>query len=204
MNKIRCIALFSLLLTIDAFGMNNSNSNNQELSGSRHTFGEMANNNNDNNVEFPINILMPALNDGESYVMPINAKGISSKELLPLTDREALTFEPFDDLIKRKHALQDSYILARVLTDSGKFVHYFDANQLNRCLFVKCPFENFNELNTYENPLSVLPIEKLDYYQCAPTQKTFEYWCSYADLRTVDDAKCRSKYLSSNALCKSN
>ena len=173
---MRYITLFSLLLTVDAFGMNNSNSNNQELSGSRHTYDEMANNNNDNNVEFPINILMPR-----------NARGTSSTELLSSNDTDPLTLEFFKELIQEKHEVPDSYILARVLTDSGRFVQYFDANTLNLALFTKYPFGELKELNQYRNPCSRLSIDKLDYYQCAPTQKTFEYWCSYADLRKADN-----------------
>ncbi len=189
MNKMRYISLFALLLTVDAFGMNNSNSNNQELSGSKRTYGEMADNNNnddDNNVEFPINILMPALNDGESYVMPRNARGTAT-ELLSLSDTEPLTLDSFRDLIEAKHNVKDSYILARVLTESGSFVQYFDANTLNRALFNQYPFGDLKELSQYRNPCSRLPIDKLDYYQCEPTKKTFEYWCSYADLRKAGD-----------------
>ena len=189
MNKMRYISLFALLLTVDAFGMNNSNSNNQELSGSKRTYGEMADNNNnddDNNVEFPINILMPALNDGESYVMPRNARGTAT-ELLSLSDTEPLTLDSFRDLIEAKHNVKDSYILARVLTESGSFVQYFDANTLNRALFNQYPFGDLKELSQYRNPCSRLPIDKLDYYQCEPTKKTFEYWCSYADLSNADN-----------------
>ena len=186
---MKYISLFALLLTVDAFGMNNSNSNNQELSGSKRTYGEMADNNNnddDNNVEFPINILMPALNDGESYVMPRNARGTAT-ELLSLSDTEPLTFDSFRDLIEAKHNVKDSYILARVLTESGSFVQYFDANTLNRALFNQYPFGDLKELSQYRNPCSRLPIDKLDYYQCEPTKKTFEYWCSYADLSNADN-----------------
>ena len=178
MNKMRYISLFALLLTVDAFGMNNSNSNNQELSGSKRTYGEMADNNNnddDNNVEFPINILMPR-----------NARGTST-ELLSLSDTEPLTFDSFRDLIEAKHNVKDSYILARVLTESGSFVQYFDANTLNRALFNQYPFGDLKELSQYRNPCSRLPIDKLDYYQCEPTKKTFEYWCSYADLSNADN-----------------
>ena len=189
MKKMRYITLFSLLLTVDAFGMNNSNSNNQELSGSRHAYDEMANNNNnDNNVEFFINILMPR-----------NAKGAST-ELLSLNDIEPIALESFKDLIQAKQDVKDSYILARVLTDSGKFVQYFDANTLNLVLFSKSeyPFGNLKELNQYKNPYSGLPIEKLDYYQCAPTQKTFEYWCSYADLSKADNPNIHRTTLYAN------
>jgi TPR repeat protein len=178
MKKMRYITLFSLLLTVDAFGMNNSNSNNQELLGSKRTYGEMADNNNnddDNNVEFPINILMPR-----------NARGTST-ELLSLSDAEPITFDSFRDLMEAKHNVKDSYILARVLTESGSFVQYFDANTLNRALFNQYPFGDLKELNQYRNPCSRLPIDKLDYYQCEPTKKTFEYWCSYADLSNADN-----------------
>ena len=178
MKKMRYIALFSLLLTVDAFGMNNSNSNNQELPGSKRTYGEMADNNNnddDNNVEFPINILMPR-----------NARGTAT-ELLSLSDAEPITFDSFRDLMEAKHNVKDSYILARVLTESGSFVQYFDANTLNRALFNQYPFGDLKELNQYRNPCSRLPIDKLDYYQCEPTKKTFEYWCSYADLSKADN-----------------
>ena len=159
---------------------NQSNSNNQELSGSKQAFDEM--NNNDNQT---IAIHLP-----EPYETrpPINAIGTVETELIKLNEEEGFAQRSFDALITEQHAKKESYFLARLITCSQdkRFVHYFDAQGLIMYLCDEYPKKfPVSGVDIY-NPMTRQLINKLDYFECAPDTKPdnkfFTHMCSHQAL----------------------
>jgi len=124
--------------------------------------------------------------------MPRNA-GVrqSFVEDFDVTQDDPILLDSFENLIQGKKKKNDEYILARAITqtDDGAVVNYFDAHELNRALFGAYPFKNLEALEKYKNPASNLPMQWLEYYECAPDTRVFTFMCTYAALRGSDQNK---------------
>lgn len=108
-------------------------------------------------------------------------------EKIDLNEEDPIHHETFKNLMKEKHDCKKPYILARATMqtgDGGPLVNYLDAHGLNGGLFRGYPFKDLKTLSDYKNPVSNLPFQWLEYYECEPGAKSFTFMCAYAALHS--------------------
>lgn len=120
--------------------------------------------------------------------MPRNGRGAPSIEELDLDEKDPILLDTFEDLLRQKHERKLPYIIARTVTqtEDGSVVNYLDAHGFNK-VFGNYPFERLDALSKYKNPVSNIPLQWLEYYECVPEEKVFEFVCSYVAICTNSD-----------------
>jgi hypothetical protein len=129
----------------------------------------------------------------ETNIIPIHVPKVRN-EKGGLDENEIdllLSLDPFKELIRAKHAKNDSYLLVRTLEqiEDGSVVNYFDAHAFNRAVFGQYAFNTLNELSAYNHPITKKSLHWLEYYECSPDKRVFTLLCTYAALRSSDANK---------------
>lgn len=116
-------------------------------------------------------------------------------EQLNLDDIEMFSQLSFREFIQENLGKGNAPVLARVTTSqkpnrNNGTVHYFDQNALHQYLLDDPPTD-FKASNEYKNPITTLPIQKIDYFSVTAA-KTAVYTHSYRHILKAQD-QCKQE-----------
>lgn len=118
------------------------------------------------------------------FLLPANAKGLRSFEVVDLNLEDVFNQKPLAQLMQEQHKQDLPYIIARVVSknESGERVRYCNAHDLNR-LFGGYPFKSSKVPYSQKTPQKGFLVHDIEYYVLnSPNDLSFLYFCSYYDL----------------------